>query len=244
MSKDKLIIALDVNSRAEAMSLLKELAGMSGFFKVGMELFYSEGAGIVREIAATGAGVFLDLKLHDIPNTVGRAARVLVRSGASIINVHAAGGGAMMRAAGEAAREEAGRLGLPAPAVVAVTVLTSIDRDSFNREMGYTGAIEDRVRSWALLARESGLDGVVCSPREIEMVRMACGPDFQIITPGIRPAGSDLNDQRRVMTPGGAIKAGASRIVVGRPITAAPDRRAAAAAILAELSASSCHCEE
>ncbi|SFH18413.1 orotidine-5'-phosphate decarboxylase [Desulfotomaculum arcticum] len=236
MSKEKLIVALDVNNRAEAMSLVKELAGVTDFFKVGMELFYSEGVGIVREIAAAGAKVFLDLKLHDIPNTVGRAARVLVRSGASIINVHAAGGGAMMRAAGDSAREEAAKLGLPAPAVVAVTVLTSIDSNAFTREMGYTGAIEDRVRTWALLARESGLDGVVCSPREIKMVRKACGPDFKIITPGIRPAGSDLNDQRRVMTPGEAIKAGASQIVIGRPVTGAPDRCAAAAAILAELS--------
>ena len=235
LSKDQLIVALDVSNRAEAMSLVRELVDVTGFFKVGMELFYAEGSGIVQEIAASGAGVFLDLKLHDIPNTVGRAARVLVRSGASIINVHAAGGSAMMQSAGAAAREEAARLGLSAPAVVAVTVLTSIDRDAFSVELGYAGAIADRVRSWALLARESGLDGVVCSPREIEIVRKACGPDFKIITPGIRPAGAELNDQRRVMSPGEAIKAGASQIVVGRPITAAPDPRAAAAAIRAEL---------
>ncbi|WP_347487976.1 orotidine-5'-phosphate decarboxylase [Desulfoscipio sp. XC116] len=236
MSKDKLIVALDVDSREKALALVGELAGQVGFFKVGMELFYAAGAGIVQEIVAAGAQVFLDLKLHDIPNTVGRAARVLVRSGASIINVHAAGGAAMLRAAGASAREEARRLGMPAPLVVAVTVLTSIDRETYQREMGFAGEIAERVRAWALLARDSGLDGVVCSPREIELVRNACGPNFKIITPGIRPAGAQLGDQRRVMTPEEAINAGATHLVVGRPVTGAADRAAAAAAILNEIS--------
>ncbi|MBF7082273.1 orotidine-5'-phosphate decarboxylase [Desulfallas sp. Bu1-1] len=235
MPRDKLIVALDVDTRDGALALVRELAGQVGFFKVGMELFYGAGSGIVREIIDAGAKVFLDLKLHDIPNTVGRAARVLVRSGASIINVHAAGGSAMMRAARESACEEAGRLGLPMPLVVAVTVLTSIDREAFNRELGFPGEVEDRVKAWALLARESGLDGVVCSPREIGLVRNVCGPDFKIITPGIRPAGAQLGDQRRVMTPGEAVRAGASHIVVGRPVTGAPDRAAAASAVLAEI---------
>lgn len=235
MSKDQLIVALDVDSREKALELVSELAGHVGFFKVGMELFYAAGIGIVQEIVAAGAKVFLDLKLHDIPNTVGRAARVLVRSGASIINVHAAGGSAMLQAAGAAAREEAHRLGMPAPLVVAVTVLTSIDRETYQREIGFSGEIADRVRAWALLAQKSGLDGVVCSPREIKLVRDACDPQFKIITPGIRPVGAQLGDQRRVMTPGEAIKAGASHLVVGRPVTGATDRIAAAGAILDEM---------
>lgn len=235
MVKDKLIIALDVDTRERALALVRELSGQVGFFKVGMELYYGAGSGIVGEIVDAGAKVFLDLKLHDIPNTVGRAVRVLVRSGASIINVHAAGGGAMMRAARESAGEEAGRLGVPVPLVVAVTVLTSIDRETFNRELGFPGEVEDRVRAWALLARESGLDGVVCSPRETSPVREACGPGFTIITPGIRPAGARLGDQRRVMTPQDALRAGASHIVVGRPVTGAPDRLAAVKAIVEEM---------
>lgn len=235
MSKDKLIVALDVDSREKALELVAELAGQVGFFKVGMELFYGAGLGIVQEIVAAGAQVFLDLKLHDIPNTVGQAARVLVRSGASIINVHASGGSAMMRAAGTSAREEAERLGVPAPLVVAVTVLTSIDRDIYQRELGFSGEIAERVRAWALLTRESGLDGVVCSPQEIKLVHEACGPDFKIITPGIRPAGAQLGDQRRVMTPGEAVQGGASHLVVGRPVTEALDRVAAVAAILDEI---------
>ncbi|SFR09186.1 orotidine-5'-phosphate decarboxylase [Desulfoscipio geothermicus] len=236
MPKEKLIVALDVDDRNRAMELVNKLAGHVGFFKVGMELFYAEGPGIIRDITENGAKVFLDLKLHDIPNTVGRAARVLARYGASIINVHAAGGGDMMRAARESVADEAQNKGLPTPMVVAVTVLTSINQAVFSREMGMPGEIEDRVRAWALLARESGLDGVVCSPREIELVREACGPGFKIITPGIRPDGAKLGDQRRVMTPAEAVRAGASYIVIGRPITGAPDPAAAAKAILEQIS--------
>ncbi|MFA7467858.1 MAG: orotidine-5'-phosphate decarboxylase [Desulfotomaculaceae bacterium] len=235
MSKEKLIVALDVDSRARAMELVNKLAGNVGLFKVGMELFYAEGPEMIRDITATGAKVFLDLKLHDIPNTVGRAARVLARYGAAIINVHAAGGKDMMRAVRESAAEEAQKHGVPMPMVVAVTVLTSIDQNAFNYEIGLPGAIKDRVRAWALLSKESGLDGVVCSPIEIALVREACGPDFKIITPGIRPAGAELGDQRRVMTPFNAVHAGASYIVVGRPITGAPDPVAAAGAISEEL---------
>lgn len=236
MSKDKIIVALDVNERERALELVNKLAGRVGFFKVGMELFYAAGPEIIRDITGLGARVFLDLKLHDIPNTVGRAAGVLARYGASIINVHAAGGREMMRAARESAAGEAQKNNLPVPMVVAVTVLTSIDREVFNREMGMPGEIRDRVRAWALLASASGLDGVVCSPREITLVREACGPEFVIITPGIRPAGGDLGDQRRVMTPAEAVRAGASYIVVGRPVTGAPDPAAAVEAIREEIS--------
>jgi len=235
MSKEKLIVALDVDSRIRAMELVNKLAGNVGLFKVGMELFYAEGPGIIHDITANGAKVFLDLKLHDIPNTVGRAARVLARYGAAIINVHAAGGRDMMRAARESAAEEAQKHGLPMPMVVAVTILTSIDQNAFNHEIGLTGAIKDRVQAWALLSMESGLDGVVCSPQEIALVRKTCGPDFNIITPGIRPTGTALGDQRRVMTPSEAVRAGASHIVIGRPITGASDPVAAAGAISGEL---------
>ena len=231
MAKEKLIVALDVDNQNRALDLVNELRGQVLFFKVGLELFYSAGPVIIKEITKTGAKVFLDLKLHDIPNTVGRAAGVLARYGASIINVHAAGGGDMMKAARESAAAEAQKKGLSMPMVVAVTVLTSIDRHTFNRELGLSGDIAGRVQTWALLAKESGLDGVVCSPREITLVRQTCGPDFKIITPGIRPAGFERGDQRRVMTPAEAVRAGASHIVVGRPVTGARDPAAAAGAI-------------
>ena len=201
----KLIVALDVDSRAKAMELAGKLTGQVGLFKVGMELFYAAGPEIIRDISASGAGVFLDLKLHDIPHTVARAAGVLARYGAAIINVHAAGGREMMRAARESAAAEAGKVGAPAPLVIAVTVLTSIDQQTFNNEIGLPGTLKDRVLAWALLAQEAGLDGVVCSPREIAAVRAVCGPGFKIITPGIRPAGAAVGDQRRVMTPAGVI---------------------------------------
>jgi len=235
MAKEKLIVALDVDSHTRAMELVSKLAGQVGLFKVGMELFYAAGPGIIRDITASGAGVFLDLKLHDIPNTVGRAAGVLARYGAAIINVHAAGGRDMMRAARESAAEEALKHGVPAPMVIAVTVLTSIDQQAFNSDIGLPGAIKDRVRAWALLAKETGLDGVVCSPEEIAPVRAACGPDFKIITPGIRPAGAATGDQRRVMTPSEAVRAGADYIVIGRPVTGAPDPAAAAGAVNMEM---------
>lgn len=236
MAKEKLIVALDVDSHTRAMELVEKLSGQVGLFKVGMELFYAEGPGIVRDIAAAGAGVFLDLKLHDIPNTVGRAAGVMTRYGASIINVHAAGGRDMMRAARESAAEEAQKRGAPAPKVIAVTVLTSIDQQTYSNDIGLPGVIKDRVRAWALLAKETGLDGVVCSPEEIAPVRAACGPDFLIITPGIRPAGAASWDQRRVMTPAEAVRAGADYIVVGRPVTGAPDPVSAARAVNMEIS--------
>ncbi len=235
MAEEKLIVALDVDSRVRAMELVNKLAGQVALFKVGMELFYAAGPGIISDITTVGAGVFLDLKLHDIPNTVGRAAGVLTRYGAAIINVHAAGGKDMMRAARESAAQEARKYGVPAPMVIAVTVLTSIDQQAFNNDIGLPGVIEDRVRDWALLAKEAGLDGVVCSPREISLVREACGRDFKIITPGIRPAGAATGDQRRVMTPAEAVRAGADYIVIGRPVTGAPDPVAAARAINVEI---------
>ncbi|MCL6639661.1 MAG: orotidine-5'-phosphate decarboxylase [Firmicutes bacterium] len=233
--KNPLIVALDVDTMKDAARLADMLDPYAGAFKVGMQLYNSEGPEAVRLLRRKGAAVFVDLKLHDIPNTVAGAIRVLTRGGASILNVHAAGGKAMMRAAAEAAGDEAQKLGIPVPLVVAVTVLTSIGQEVFNREMGIPGNIRDRVVSWAVMAKEAGMGGVVASPREIADIREACGKDFVIITPGVRPAGSAANDQKRTMTPAEAVNLGASYLVVGRPITAAPDPVEAAKSILKEI---------
>ncbi|MCL4441707.1 MAG: orotidine-5'-phosphate decarboxylase [Firmicutes bacterium] len=235
LAKEKLIVALDVDTAEKALDLVKKLSSHAGMFKVGMQLFYSAGPDVVRRIKEQGVKVFLDLKLHDIPNTVGQAARALAGLGADIINVHAAGGSAMMQAAAGAVRERAATLGLPAPFVISVTVLTSIDRPAFQQELGFPGEIQEKVRAWAVLTKEAGLDGVVASPKETAVIREACGDDFKIITPGIRPAWSVSGDQKRIMTPGEAIGQGASYLVVGRPITGVGDPAAAAQKILSEM---------
>lgn len=233
--KNPLIIALDVDTLEEAAALADTLGPYTGGFKVGMQLYNSVGPEAVRKLREKNASVFVDLKLHDIPNTVSGAARVLTRHGASILNVHAAGGRAMMKAAAGAARDEADRAGIGRPLVIAVTVLTSIEQTVFNNEVGIAGSIRERVVAWAQLAREAGLDGVVASPQEITAIREACGPDFVIITPGVRPAGAAANDQKRTMTPGEAVRLGATYLVVGRPVTAAPDPVEAVRAILKEI---------
>lgn len=234
-AKEKLIIALDVDRAQQAFSLVDQLEPYTGMFKIGMQLYYSEGPTVVEGLRRRGARVFLDLKLHDIPNTVAKAVRALTRLGVNMFNLHAAGGAAMMRAAVECAREESAATDVPRPLVIAVTVLTSIDQPAFNREMGLSGPISDRVVAWSLLAKECGLDGVVASAREAAAIRQACGPDFLIVTPGIRSAGAASGDQKRVMTPAGALAAGASHLVVGRPVTSAPDPVEAARALLEEM---------
>ncbi|GBF32993.1 orotidine 5'-phosphate decarboxylase [Desulfocucumis palustris] len=235
--KDRLIVALDVSDGRRALELVDMLAPFTGMFKVGMELFYSGGADMVKEIKKKGGKIFLDLKMHDIPNTVSRAAGALAGLGVDMLNVHAAGGREMMRQAALAAREGAAAAGNKPPLVIAVTVLTSISQEMFNNEMGLQGKIIDRVTAWAEITREAGLDGVVSSPLEIAAIRRACGDDFIIVTPGIRPSGSVRADQKRVMTPGEAVKDGASYIVAGRPITGAEDPAAAARAITEEMDA-------
>ncbi len=225
--RDRLIVALDVSDAEKALGLVDLLKPWAGMFKVGMELFYSAGGEIVKEIKKRGCRVFLDLKLHDIPNTAAGAARALARLGPDMINVHAAGGPEMIKAAAGAAREEADRIGLARPLVVAVTVLTSIDRKNFNL-MGMRGKIEDYVARWSKMAADCGLDGVVSSPEEVPLVRKTCGPDFVIVTPGVRPAWSAAGDQKRFATPAAAVSAGATYIVVGRPVTGSPDPRDAA----------------
>lgn len=232
--KNPLIIALDVDTLEEAGRLADILGPYVGAFKVGMQLFYSAGTEAVQRVKKKGP-VFIDLKLHDIPNTVAGAARVLTRLGVSIINVHAAGGRAMMQAATGAVRDEAARTGLPKPLVIAVTVLTSMDQEAFNRDLGIPGSVEDRVVSWATMAKEAGLDGVVASPREISAIRDRCGPDFAIITPGVRPQWAAANDQKRTMTPAEAVRLGATCLVIGRPVTGAADPVEAVKAVLNEI---------
>lgn len=236
-AKDRLIVALDVDTMAEAENLVAQLQDFVGVFKVGMQLYNSEGPEVLRRLHSLGGRIFLDLKLHDIPNTVGQAGAVLTRHRVFMYNVHTAGGREMMQRAVEATVREAADLSIPRPLVIGVTVLTSISQDILENEIGINREIKGQVVKWALLAKEAGLNGVVASPKEITAIREACGQDFVIITPGVRPAWAAANDQKRVMTPGEAIKAGASYLVVGRPITAAADPAEAAKRILEEMEA-------
>jgi len=233
--RDKLIVALDLPSGNAATRMAERLHGHAGMFKVGSELFTAEGPVPVRYLVTTGHRVFLDLKFHDIPNTVRAAAREAAELGVSMVNVHASGGRKMMEAALEGARSAGIGGGDEArPKVLAVTILTSLESQDLE-ELGISGAPVEAVLRLARLAQCAGLDGVVASPREISAIRQACGPGFLIVTPGIRPASAATNDQARIATPASAIAAGADYLVVGRPITGAPDPVAAADAIVAEM---------
>lgn len=226
-----IFVAIDTPDLNAALKLGRSLAGHVGGLKVGLEFVSAQGPEGVKAIVALGAPVFLDVKFHDIPNTVAGAARAIANLGASIFNVHASGGAAMLRAAKDAVA------GFPnPPKMIAVTVLTSIDEAEIDR-VGQKGPPLDQVLRLAKLTKDSGGDGVVCSPQEIAAVRAACGPDFLIVTPGIRPAGAALADQKRVMTPAEAVKAGADILVIGRPITGAADPAKAAREIVAEIMA-------
>lgn len=236
-ARRRLAVALDLPDRAQILAMAGKVAPEAGHLKLGLEAFVAEGPSVVREIVASGAGVFLDLKLHDIPNTVGRAAAAAARTGAAILNCHAAGGAGMMTAFGDGGREGAAKAGLPAPKLIAVTVLTSLDAAAV-RAVGLAGSPREAALRLAVLALASGLDGVVCSPDEIAAIRAACGKDFFLVVPGVRPAGEARGDQRRVATPGDAIRSGADLLVVGRPITGASDPAAAARAVVAEIAAS------
>jgi orotidine-5'-phosphate decarboxylase len=233
--RNKLIVALDVESAAEARRLVNSLRGVVGMFKVGSQLFTAAGPELVREIVDSGERVFLDLKFHDIPNTVAAAGVEAARLGVSIFNVHAAGGSEMMRRTVAAVAEAVDRQGLRRPAIIAVTVLTSSNSNTL-REIGLNAEVHEVVRNLALLAEASGIDGVVASPLELGIVRSAVKKTgFIIVTPGVRPAGSALGDQKRVTTPRDAILAGADYLVVGRPILESPDPARAAQAIIDEM---------
>jgi orotidine-5'-phosphate decarboxylase len=231
--RSRIYVGLDTPELARAQMLAETLRGAVGGLKLGKEFFTAHGPDGVRA-AVGGEPLFLDLKFHDIPNTVAGAVRAACHLRPAILNVHAAGGRAMMTAAGEAAREASEDLGHEGPWVIAVTVLTSLDEEDL-AEVGQPGPVTDQVVRLARLAQDSGLDGVVCSPREIAVLRDACGPDFKLVVPGIRPSWSAVGDQKRVTTPAEALAAGADVLVIGRPITAAPDPAEAAERIVAEI---------
>ncbi|MEQ1898088.1 MAG: orotidine-5'-phosphate decarboxylase [Vicinamibacterales bacterium] len=230
------IVALDVESGSRALALADALHGVVGAFKIGSRLFTLEGPDLVKRLVERGERVFLDLKFHDIPNTVAQAVESAVGTGAWMVNVHASGGVPMMQAAARAGREAAAKLGRPAPLLIAVTVLTSMDEPTL-ASVGVTRPLDAQVEALARMAKEAGMDGVVASPLETPAIRTACGPDFVVVTPGIRgaSAGTSTDDQHRTMTPADAIRAGSSYLVVGRPIIGAADPRAAAEAITREL---------
>lgn len=237
--RSSLILALDFDSLTTALRFAKQVSDLVGMFKVGSQLFTAAGPAAVKEIAALGPGVFLDLKFHDIPNTVaGAVLASAAMSGVQLVNVHALGGGAMMEAATQAVSAGV-PLGMDRTRLLAVTILTSMDKKAM-REAGIGGTPLDRAVKLARLAKKSGVDGVVASAEEVKAIRKACGKEFLIVTPGVRPRDATKkkkDDQARTATPTEAIRAGADYIVVGRPILTAEDPRAAAMAIVDEIAA-------
>lgn len=234
-TKNRLIVALDVDNLQRARDLVEILRDVVAMFKIGMQLFTATGPVIVREIINAGGRVFLDLKYHDIPNTVAAAGVEAARLGVSIFNVHAAGGNEMMQRTREAVAEVSEREGFPRPRVIAVTLLTSMDARVLTAT-GVTSSVEQQAIALAKLAEASGLDGVVASPVEAPLIRAAIPKsDFLIVTPGVRPTGADFADQKRVMTPAEAVRAGSDYLVVGRPIIEADDPGRAARAMIEEI---------
>jgi len=239
--RQRLILALDVDDRTQARDMVRRTVASVGIYKVGLQLFVAEGPDLVRELVAEGARVFLDLKLHDIPHQVRGAARSAAYLGADMLTVHTSGGAPMMVEALAGAREGAHEASRDiSPLVIGVTVLTSMDRDTLMSVGVAEGEVADQVTRLAGLAADAGLDGVVASPLEAASLRGLLGPEACIVTPGIRPAGSAIGDQSRVATPASALRAGASHLVIGRPITQAPDAVAAFEDIVAEMSEDGC----
>jgi orotidine-5'-phosphate decarboxylase len=234
MRYNPIIVALDLPTAEAAVQMAAQVAPAVGAFKIGKELFTSAGPDIVKRIRATGAAVFLDLKFHDIPNTVAKAVAAAVRLDVQMLTIHTGGGSEMMRAAEKSARETALALGRPAPLVLGVTVLTSLDTQALS-EVGVTDPVGKQVERLASLAAKSGLRGLVCSPLELVGLRAFLPAEMQLVTPGIRGAGDAVGDQKRTLSAPEAMQAGASWLVIGRPICAAPDPRAAAEKILATL---------
>ena len=235
MADERLIVALDFHHFGDVKNLVNELGDSVNFYKVGMELFYSVGIDGLDWLKSLDKKIFLDLKLCDIPNTTANGLCSLMNLGADIMNIHATGGYTMMKTAADKLREESARLGIVKPKLIAVTILTSINKDDWE-SLGYSAMeISAQVVRLAKLAKSAGVDGVVASPNEAKLIRENCGEDFLIITPGIRPAGADINDQSRIATPSAAIKNGANYLVVGRPITKADNPKLAAQKILDEI---------
>ena len=236
VAKDRIIFAVDVNDAAAAQQWIKTLAGQVGWFKIGLELFTATGPQLVENVTASGLRCFLDLKFHDIPNTVAGAVRSATALGAEMLTVHTSGGRDMLKAAATSASETAEKLGKPRPKIIGVSVLTSLG-DTDMQELGFSRTATEQAARLAELAYTSGIDGMVCSPADLELVRSVVPKDFLVITPGIRPAGSAKGDQTRIATPASAIQAGSDLMVIGRPISQASDPRAAVAAIVAEIEA-------
>lgn len=229
-----MIVALDVHTLSDVKKLVTKLGDTVTYYKVGMELFYSVGPDVIFYLSEKRKKIFLDLKLHDIPNTVAEGLCSLMSLGVSMVNVHASGGYTMMKTAADKLREAAKAAGIEPPKIIAVTILTSIGEDDWQK-LGYSCPISEQVVRLAKLAKEAGLDGVVASPKEASLIREACGEDFLIVTPGVRPVGASVDDQSRIATPEMALKNGATHLVVGRPVRAAEDPEQAAKAIIAEM---------
>jgi len=231
---DRILCALDTTDPHAAFGLASKLRSHVGGVKLGLEFFGACGPSGFDHVAKSGMPIFLDLKLHDIPNTVAKAIHALMPLKPTIMTIHTSGGAAMMKAAAEAATKAAQNVGCPRPIIVGVTILTSLDESDL-KDVGMAPHVESQVVRLAQLAQQSGLDGIVCSPFEITAIREACGPDFKLVVPGIRPKGSATGDQKRIMTPEQAVTQGADYIVIGRPITDSDDPSKAAQAIAEEL---------
>ena len=229
-------VSIDTTEISVAQVLAQRLSGSVGGIKLGLEFFMAQGPEGIRQVSTGGLPLFIDVKLHDIPNTVAGAMRGLIRLAPSIVTIHAAGGAEMIKAAVDAAHSESTKLGVVPPRIVAVTVLTSLDQSALSA-IGVQKPVVDQVVALAKLALDAGADGVVCSPHEVSAIREALGTKPFLVVPGIRPVGSDVGDQKRVMTPAQAVEAGADILVIGRPITQSPDPVAAAEAIFRDLKA-------